>query len=212
MTKKSLADHDNACPWCVSTPLYRDYHDTEWGRPCTDGEKLFEMLNLEGAQAGLSWITILNKRKHYQKVFHNFQPAKVARMSDARIEKLVLDAGIVRHRGKIEAVRSNAQAYLAMADNGEDFADYIWSFVSHKPVRNRPKQLSDVPSKTETSDILCKSLKKRGFKFVGSTICYAFMQAAGLVNDHLVSCPQEKACAAEKTVFSNMSGRKGNSW
>lgn len=194
---KVVAKTDNVCPWCVNTPLYREYHDTEWGRPCKDSETLFELLNLEGAQAGLSWITILNKRKHYQKVFHNFQPSKVARMTDARIEKLVLDPGIVRHRGKIESVRGNAQAYLAMADSGEDFADFIWSFVNHKPLRNRPKVMADVPSKTEISDAMCKSLKKRGFKFVGSTICYAFMQAAGLVNDHLVSCPQEKICAAE---------------
>jgi len=155
------------------------------------------MLNLEGAQAGLSWITILNKRAHYQKVFHDFQPVKVARMSDARIEKLVNDPGIVRHRGKIESVRSNAKIYLEMAENGEDFADFIWSFVDHKPMRNRPKAMGDVPAKTDISDAMCKSLKKKGFKFVGSTICYAFMQAAGLVNDHLVSCKQEKVCAAE---------------
>lgn len=197
MPKKSPKDDDNTCPWCLATPLYRDYHDSEWGRPCTDSEELFQLLNLEGAQAGLSWITILNKRAHYQKVFHHFQPAKVARMSDARIEKLVNDPGIVRHRGKIESVRSNAQAYLAMEKNGEDFADFIWSFVDHKPIRNRPASMADVPSKTEISDALCKSLKKRGFKFVGSTICYAFMQAAGLVNDHMVLCPQEKVCAAQ---------------
>jgi len=197
MQKKKPDASENTCPWCVATPLYREYHDNEWGRPCTDSEALFQMLNLEGAQAGLSWITILNKRAHYQKVFHDFQPAKVARMTDARIEKLVLDPGIVRHRGKIESVRSNAKVYLEMAENGEDFADFIWSFVDHKPLRNRPKVMGDVPAKTDISDAMCKSLKKRGFKFVGSTICYAFMQAAGLVNDHLVSCKHEKVCAAE---------------
>ena len=188
---------DATCSWCLSTPLYRQYHDEEWGRPCVDGEALFELINLEGAQAGLSWITILNKREHYRRVFHNFQPSKLARMSDARIEKLVLDPGIVRHRGKIEAVRTNAKAYIAMEKNGEDFAQFIWSFVDYKPLQNKPKTLADVPAKTEISDKLCKALKKRGFKFVGSTICYAFMQAAGLVNDHVVSCPMHKPCATE---------------
>ena len=190
-------DDEHTCPWCVATPLYREYHDTEWGRPCLDSEALFQMLCLEGAQAGLSWITILNKRAHYQKVFYDFQPEKVARMTDSRIEKLVLDPGIVRHRGKIESVRSNAKIYLAMAEQGEDFAHYIWSFVDHKPKRNRPISMDTVPSKTDISDAMCASLKKRGFKFVGSTICYAFMQAAGLVNDHLVTCKQEKQCADE---------------
>jgi len=159
------------------------------------------MINLEGAQAGLSWITILNKREHYRRVFHNFDPKRLARMTDARIEKLVLDPGIVRHRGKIEAVRGNAQAFLRMEKEGEDFAGFIWSFVDHKPIQNRPKTLKDVPGKTEASDALSKALKKRGFKFVGSTICYAFMQAAGLVNDHVISCPKQKPCEnAAKTV------------
>ena len=194
--KSSSVTKDSTCTWCLSTPLYRQYHDEEWGWPCLDGQALFELLNLEGAQAGLSWITILNKREHYRQVFHNFQPKKVARMSDARIDKLVLDPGIVRHRGKIESVRGNAQAYLAMERNGEDFANFIWSFVDYKPLQNRPQSLSEVPAKTEISDQLCKALKKRGFKFVGSTICYAFMQAAGLVNDHVVSCPMSKPCKA----------------
>jgi DNA-3-methyladenine glycosylase I len=188
-------DDDGACDWCLSTPLYRQYHDEEWGRPCTDSKTLFELINLEGAQAGLSWITILNKREHYRKVFHRFDPVKVAKMTDAQLEKLVADPGIVRHGGKIQAVRGNAQAFLAMQDNGEDFADFVWSFVNHKPKQNKPRSLADVPSKTEESDALCKALKKRGFKFVGSTICYAFMQAAGLVNDHVISCPMAKPCA-----------------
>jgi len=196
MNTPAKASKESTCSWCLATPLYRQYHDEEWGRPCLDGETLFELLNLEGAQAGLSWITILNKRDHYRKVFHNFQPGKVARMSDARLAKLVLDPGIVRHRGKIEAVRGNAQAYLAMEKSGEDFASFIWSFVDYKPLQNRPKTLADVPAKTEISDQLCKALKKRGFKFVGSTICYAFMQAAGLVNDHVISCPMSKPCRA----------------
>lgn len=194
MNSSSAVSKQSTCPWCLSTPLYRQYHDDEWGRPCVDGETLFGMLNLEGAQAGLSWITILNKREHYRRVFHNFQPSKLARMTDARIEKLVLDPGIVRHRGKIQAVRGNAQAYLAMEQNGEDFVSFVWSFVDYKPLQNRPKTLNDVPAKTEISNELCKALKKRGFKFVGSTICYAFMQAAGLVNDHVISCPMSKPC------------------
>lgn len=188
---------DGTCAWCLGTPLYRQYHDEEWGRPCTDSDTLFELINLEGAQAGLSWITILNKREHYRKVFHQFNPIKVARMTDARLEKLAADPGIVRHKGKIEAVRSNAQAFLAMQKNGEDFADFVWSFVDYQPRQNRPRALADVPSRTEESDALCKALKKRGFKFVGSTICYAFMQAAGLVNDHVISCPMAKPCAQE---------------
>jgi len=170
MSVPSATSAESTCPWCLSTPLYRQYHDDEWGRPCVDGEALFEMLNLEGAQAGLSWITILNKREHYRRVFHNFRPGKLSRMSDARLEKLVHDPGIVRHRGKIEAVRGNAQAYLAMEKNGEDFSSFVWSFVDYKPLQNRPKTMSDVPAKTEISDKLCKALKKRGFKFVGSTI------------------------------------------
>lgn len=192
----SAASNESTCSWCLSTPLYRQYHDEEWGRPCLQGESLFELLNLEGAQAGLSWITILNKREHYRRVFHDFKPHKVARMSDAQLEKLVLDPGIVRHRGKIAAVRSNAQAYLAMEKNGENFAEFIWSFVDYQPVQNRPNALSAVPAKTEVSDEMCKSLKKQGFKFVGSTICYAFMQAAGLVNDHVIDCPKHKTCQA----------------
>ncbi len=195
--KTAAKSSDGTCSWCLATPLYREYHDNEWGRPCTNSEKLFELINLEGAQAGLSWITILNKRENYRRAFRNFKPAKVAKMTDAQLEKLVLDPGIVRHRGKIEAVRGNALAYLDMQKNGEDFADFIWSFVDYKPLQNQPKTLKDVPAKTDISDALSKALKKRGFKFTGSTICYAFMQAAGLVNDHVISCPKFKPCAMQ---------------
>jgi len=197
MTKTSKKPDDPRCPWCLSTPLYRQYHDEEWGRPVTDSTQLLELINLEGAQAGLSWITVLNKRAHYRKVFHGFDPERNARITDARVEKLLLDAGIIRHRGKIEAVRGNAQAWLAMQEAGEDFSTFVWSFVNHKALRHKRASMAEVPGKTDTSDAMSKALKKRGFKFVGSTICYAFMQAAGLVNDHVISCPSHRVCANE---------------
>jgi len=152
MPKSPKKPDDPRCPWCLSSELYRQYHDEEWGRPCFDSVELFELLNLEGAQAGLSWITILNKREHYRKVFYGFDPVRLAKMTDARVNKLVLDPGIVRHRGKIEAVRNNARAFLAMEADGEDFSDFIWSFVDHVPRQNRPRSMEDVPAKTDTSD------------------------------------------------------------
>ncbi len=177
------------CPWCLGSQLYIDYHNDEWGVPCYDSQVLFGLINLEGAQAGLSWITILNKREHYLRVFANFEAKKVARFSDAKIDKLVLDPGIVRHRQKITAVRTNARIYLEMEKNGETFTDFVWSFVNYTPRQNQYKSLAQVPATTDESDALSKALKKQGFKFIGSTICYAFMQACGMVNDHLVSCP-----------------------
>ncbi len=176
------------CGWVTQDPLYLEYHDNEWGRPQTDGKKLFEMICLEGQQAGLSWITVLKKRAHYQRCFHHFDPQRVAQMQQEDVEKLVLDAGIIRHRGKIEAIINNARAYLAMEAQGEDFSQFIWSFVEHTPQVNHFHALSEVPAFTPGSDALSKALKKRGFKFVGSTICYAFMQACGLVNDHVTDC------------------------
>lgn len=181
------------CPWCESSELYRDYHDKEWGVPCTDSYKLFEMINLEGAQAGLSWITILNKREHYRKLFVDFDPVKISRFTDKKLEKFLVDPGIVRHAGKIAAVRGNAVAYLAMEKQGESFRDFIWDYVDFKPIQNSPKSMKQVPAKTVLSDKLSKDLKKRGFKFVGSTIAYAFMQAAGLVNDHMQHCHRHDA-------------------
>lgn len=179
---------DERCPWCLGSELYRDYHDKEWGVPCRSSHELFELLNLEGAQAGLSWITILNKREGYRKLFHGFDPVKVARMRDARLEKLVADPSIVRHRGKILSVRSNAQALLAMEKDGIDFSEFLWSFVDGSTVHNRFSSMSEVPASTPASLAMSKALKKHGFKFVGATICYAFMQASGMVNDHLLSC------------------------
>ncbi|WP_035338964.1 MULTISPECIES: DNA-3-methyladenine glycosylase I [Dickeya] len=176
------------CGWVTQDTLYLDYHDHEWGKPCTDGRALFELLCLEGQQAGLSWITVLKKRQHYRHCFHNFDPQRVAAMTEADIDRLVQDAGIIRHRGKITAIIRNARALLAMQQQGEDFATFIWSFVAGQPQVNHPATLAEVPAKTAVSDAMSKALKKRGFTFIGSTICYAFMQAAGLVNDHVTTC------------------------
>lgn len=181
---------DTRCPWCLSSELYRDYHDKEWGVPCRDPTQLFELINLEGAQAGLSWITILNKREGYRKLFLGFDPERIARMRDSRLDKIATDPSIVRHKGKVYAVRGNAQALLAMQREGEDFAEFVWSFVDGKVVQNRYASMDKVPASTPESLAMSRALKKKGFKFVGATICYAFMQAAGMVNDHLLSCPR----------------------
>ena len=185
------------CPWAnPKNELYLRYHDEEWGVPVHDDGKHFEMLTLEGAQAGLSWETILNKREGYRRAFADFDPIKVSRFTDRRLEKLLEDPGIVRNRLKVFAARSNARAFLEIQEEHGSFDDFIWGFVGGKTIKNRWKQLSEVPGSTQESDALAKDLKRRGFKFVGSTVCYAHMQAAGLVNDHLVSCPRYKTCAA----------------
>lgn len=181
------------CSWCLGSELYIDYHDNEWGVPCYDARALFEMLSLEGAQAGLSWITILNKRENYRRLFANFDAAKVARFTTKKIDKLVTDAGIVRHRQKIEAVVANAKLVVQMEKEGESLTDFLWSFVDFHPIQNKHKTMATVQSSTERSTLMSKTLKKRGFKFVGATTCYAFMQASGMVNDHMVSCPGYKA-------------------
>lgn len=176
------------CGWVTQDPLYLAYHDKEWGVPQTDGKKLFEMICLEGQQAGLSWITVLKKRENYRNAFHQFDPEKVAAMGPEDVEHLMLDAGIIRHRGKIEAIIGNARALLAMEQNGEPFAPFVWSFVENEPQVTQAPTLGDIPTSTPASDALSKALKKRGFKFVGTTICYSFMQACGLVNDHITDC------------------------
>lgn len=176
------------CGWVSQDPLYIAYHDNEWGVPETDSKKLFEMICLEGQQAGLSWITVLKKRENYRACFHQFDPVKVAAMQEEDVERLVQDAGIIRHRGKIQAIIGNARAYLQMEQNGEPFVDFVWSFVNHQPLVTQATTLSEIPTSTSASDALSKALKKRGFKFVGTTICYSFMQACGLVNDHVVGC------------------------
>ena len=176
------------CGWVSQDPLYIEYHDNEWGVAEKNPRKLFEMICLEGQQAGLSWITVLKKRENYRRAFHQFDPVRVAAMDEEDIERLVLDAGIIRHRGKIQAIIGNARAYLAMEQNGEPFSAFVWSFVDNEPKVTQAATLAEIPTSTPASDALSKALKKRGFKFVGTTICYSFMQACGLVNDHIKGC------------------------
>lgn len=176
------------CAWCGTDPLYVAYHDNEWGVPVHDDRKLFEMLNLEGAQAGLSWITILRKREHYRKAFDNFDAKKVAKYDSKKVRTLLANEGIVRNRLKIAATIENAKAFLAVQKEFGSFATYIWQFVGGKPIRNSPRTMKDIPATTAESDAMSKDLKRRGFTFVGSTTCYAFMQACGLVDDHTRDC------------------------
>lgn len=176
------------CPWCEGSDLYRQYHDEEWGRPSHDDRHLFEMLILEGAQAGLSWITILNKRENYRRAFHQFDAQEIARYGDRDRERLLADAGIVRNRLKIEATITNAKSYLKLREGGQTLDQWLWQWVDGEPVLNQPKSGKQVPAKTELSDNISKALAKLGFKFVGSTIIYAYLQATGVVNDHLTSC------------------------
>jgi DNA-3-methyladenine glycosylase I len=180
------------CPWAEGSASYRAYHDDEWGVPVHDDRTFFEFLLLEGAQAGLSWSTILNKRDGYRAAFAAFDPAEVARFDARRIARLRDDAGIVRNRLKIESAVSNASAFLRVQREFGSFDRYVWAFVGGAPLVNRWRSLAEVPARTTQSDALAKDLAKRGFRFVGSTIVYAFMQATGLVNDHLVSCPRWK--------------------
>jgi DNA-3-methyladenine glycosylase I len=176
------------CAWCGTDPLYVHYHDTEWGVPIRDDQKLFEFLILDAFQAGLSWLTILRKRENFRRAFSDFNPEKIALYDEAKVEELMADTGIVRNKMKILATIGNAQQYLRIKKETGSFSDYIWSFVNGKTIVNQRQHLGEVPAKTAESDKMSKELKKQGFKFVGSTICYAFMQAAGLVNDHVVSC------------------------
>jgi len=184
------------CDWAGSDPLYVHYHDTEWGVPLHDDRALFEFLVLEGAQAGLSWLTILRRRENYRQVFAGFDPEKVARFNRRRIDRLLADARIIRNRQKIESAVANARAYLAVQEEFGSFDAYIWSFVDGRPIQNRWRRLSDLPAKTPASTALSKDLVKRGFRFVGPTICYAHMQATGMVNDHLVDCFRHPEVAA----------------
>ncbi len=179
---------EQRCTWCGDDPLYVAYHDHEWGVPEHDDRLLFEMLILEGAQAGLSWITILRKRENYRQAFHHFDPEKIARYRKRDVERLLGDAGIVRNRLKIEAAIRNARAYLQLRDTHESLDTFIWRYVNHVPKQNRWAKPRDAPASTPESDRMSKDLKKAGFAFVGSTICYAFMQAIGMVNDHTRDC------------------------
>lgn len=176
------------CPWCLGSDAYIAYHDAEWGMPLHDERMLFELLILEGAQAGLSWSTILNKRDHYRKAFDNFDARKIARYSDKKVARLLADAGIVRNRLKIAAAIQNAKAFLAVQEEFGSFDSYIWRFVGGKPRQHRRSNMKAVPARTPESDAMSADLQRRGFKFVGATICYAYMQATGMVNDHLLGC------------------------
>ena len=185
------------CAWVNSPdPIYAEYHDTEWGVPEYESRALWEKLMLDGFQAGLAWITILRKRDTMRLAFDGFDPDRIAVYTDTDRERLLADPGIIRSKSKIEAAIGNAQAYIAMRENGEDFADYLWGFVGGEPVQNSYASLSDVPTKTALSEQISKDLKKRGFKFVGPTIVYAFMEAVGMVNDHETGCPRHAAVKA----------------
>jgi DNA-3-methyladenine glycosylase I len=176
------------CGWVSDDPLYTAYHDEEWGVPVHDDRVLFEFLLLEGAQAGLNWSTILHKREGYRKAFSGFDPRRVARYDRRKLERLLADPGIVRNRLKVASAVANASAFLAVQEEFGSFDAYVWRFVDGAPIRNRWRRLSDVPASTPESETLSRDLKKRGFRFVGATICYAFMQATGMVNDHLTGC------------------------
>lgn len=183
-----MTDQKQRCGWCVSSEIYINYHDQEWGQPVHDDRYLFEMLILEGAQAGLSWITVLKKRHHYQLAFDNFDAHKMSKYSESKIEELMQNAGIIRNRLKIKSAIGNAKAFLAIQKEFGSFDAYIWKFVNHKTIVNTWKNYREAPARTAESDAMSKDLLKRGFKFVGSTICYAYMQAVGMVSDHEENC------------------------
>jgi len=177
----------NRCEWVGKDEIYIEYHDTEWGVPVYDSELLFQHLLLDGAQAGLSWITILKKRENYRKLFHQFDPKKVAQMTDKQLEKILLNPEIIRNRLKVYGFRKNALAYLELSKT-QSFSEFLWDFVGGKPLINHWKSMADMPTNTDQSLAMCKALKKAGFTFVGTTICYAFMQAVGMINDHTTDC------------------------
>jgi DNA-3-methyladenine glycosylase I len=182
------------CDWCGDDPLYIDYHDTEWGVPSRDDAHLFEMLVLEGAQAGLAWITVLRKREGYRELFDGFDAERIARYTDRKLDKLLLDPRIIRNRLKVYGTRQNARAFLAVQEEVGSFSQYVWGFVENRAIQNRWRAMKEVPATTAISDALSKDLKKRGFTFVGSTIMYAHMQATGMVNDHTTDCFRYRKC------------------
>lgn len=186
----------NRCGWCGDDPLYVAYHDNEWGYPERDERTLFEFLLLEGAQAGLSWITVLRKRENYRAAFDGFDPEIVARYGKRKIDRLLANEGIIRNRLKIESAINNARRCLALRERGDSLSDFLWSFVDHEPIQNRFQTVAEVPATTPEADRMSKALKKAGFNFVGPTICYAFMQATGMVNDHLLQCHRYPVCKA----------------
>lgn len=186
------------CEWCGDDPLYQQYHDNEWGVPDYSDQHLFEMLLLEGVQAGLSWITVLKKRAHYQQVFDQFDAKKIANYDSSKLETLLQDPGIIRNRLKVNAAVINARQFLEIQAEQGSFSEFIWQFVDGKPITNHWKSLAEVPATSPVSDTMSKVLKKKGFKFVGSTICYAYMQAVGMVNDHTVSCFRHHEIVSKK--------------
>ena len=185
-------ENKTRCAWCEKDDLYRNYHDNEWGKPVYDDETIFEFLILETFQAGLSWYTVLAKRENFRKAFDNFDLIKIANYSEDKMAELAEDAGIIRNKLKIKATVTNAQAFIKVQEEFGSFSKYIWGFVDGKPIDNKPKTLSEVKATTPISDALSKDLKKRGFKFVGSTVIYAHMQATGMVNDHILDCHTRK--------------------
>ncbi len=189
-----MTDSLTRCPWAQGSPDYQHYHDREWGVPLRDERGLFEFLVLEGMQAGLSWLTVLRKREALRRAFVGFDPEKVAGFTSRRIDRLLNDAAIIRHRGKIEATVHNASLVLELRAGSKNFTELVWSFVGDRPIQNRRDSLADVPSSTPASQMMSKTLKRLGFRFVGPTICYAFMQATGMVNDHLMGCHRFEVC------------------
>lgn len=181
-------DGKRRCAWCTDDAVYRRYHDVEWGVPVSDDQKLFGMLQLEGAQAGLSWLTVLRKRARYEEVFRGFEIEACARLTDKRLDRLLEDPGIIRNRLKVYGVRKNARAALQLIEREGSFSGYLWSFVGGEPIVNQPATIKDIPTTSAESDAMSRALKKAGFTFIGSTICYAFMQAVGMVDDHTAGC------------------------
>ena len=189
-----MSDQRTRCGWCGEDPLYVAYHDEEWGVPECDDRTLFEMLILEGFQAGLAWITVLRKRETFRKAFDGFEPSTIVRYDQAKVDALLQDGGIIRHRGKVEGTIQSARATLDIIEKTGSFSDFIWQFVDGEPIVNGFQTMADVPAQTKESAAMSKALKQRGFKFCGPTICYAFMQATGMVNDHLVTCFRHPTC------------------
>lgn len=196
------------CDWCLGDPLYIQYHDEEWGVPLSDERRMFEFLILEGAQAGLSWLTILRKRPGYRYAFANFSVPAIASLSDEELERLLQDPSIVRNRRKVYATRSNARATLDLYESGSNLLEFFWRYVDMAPIQNRWRSLEDVPAETTLSQRISRDLKRLGFSFVGPTIVYAYMQASGMVNDHLVDCPRHAACASLAAIFRLDKGEK----
>ena len=194
---QNSSNSESVCPWCTGFDLYRQYHDEEWGVPLRNDLALFELLNLEGAQAGLSWSTVLKKRAHYRLVFDGFQAEIIANYNETKVAALLADPGIIRNRAKVAATILNAKAYLSIKASGQSFSEFLWQFVGNVPIQNNRLSMAELPSSTAESVAMSKALLKAGFKFVGPTICYAFMQACGMVNDHLVSCPRHQAVKAK---------------